>query len=130
MNNGYNNGFNNQPYDRTNQPQSILTIDLISGEPAVYSFYVAPGVTAFLIDFNAKKFYIKAVDFRGVPQTIRTFAFDEIIQQPQSVIPDQNQGSNIQAQIDELKAIILSMNQSQPTNNPPQNNQKKGGNNR
>lgn len=125
-----NNGYPNQPFDRSNQPQSILTIDLISGEPAVYSFYVAPGVTAFLIDFNAKKFYIKAVDFRGVPQTIRTFAFDEIIQQPQSVIPEANQNSNLQAQIDELKSLILSMNQPQPQANPPQPKNQKGGNNR
>lgn len=125
-----NNGYPNQPFDRSNQPQSILTIDLISGEPAVYSFYVAPGVTAFLIDFNAKKFYIKAVDFRGVPQTIRTFAFDEIIQQPQSVIPEANQNSNLQAQIDELKSLILSMNQPQSQANPPQPKNQKGGNNR
>lgn len=117
-----------------NGPQSnqrtseILTIDLINGEAAVYSFYVAPGVTAFLIDFNNKRFYIKAVDFRGVPQQIRTFSFDEVIQQ--NPIPvDNNQNGNLQSQIDELKQMILSMgqNNSQPQ---VQNKDQKRGNNR
>lgn len=115
--------FNTQP---TNQRTSeILTIDLISGESAVYSFYVAPGVTAFLIDFNNKRFYIKAVDFRGVPQQIRTFTFDEFIQQ--NTIPtDNSQNDNLQTQIDELKQMILAMGQ----NNQNQNKEQKRGNNR
>ena len=108
--------------------RDILTIDVISGEQQAYSFYVAPGVTAVLFDFSASVFYIKATDSRGIPQPMRVCDFKERITQPQN----QQQDSNaLQAQIDELKNIVLSMaQQNQPTQ--PQNsqrNQKKGGNN-
>lgn len=125
MNNGYgiqpNNGFTNQ------RSSEILTIDLVSGESAVYSFYVAPGVTAFLLDFNSKRFYIKAVDFRGVPQQIRVFSFDEIIQQPVSTGGEQNNNA-LQLQIDELKQMILAMGQNTTPQNQPK--EQKRGNNR
>lgn len=109
--------------------RDILTIDVISGEQQAYSFYVAPGVTAVLFDFSASVFYIKATDSRGIPQPMRVCDFKERITQPQN----QQQDSNaLQAQIDELKNIVLSMaQQNQPTQPQPQNNQrnqKKGGN--
>ena len=113
--------FGNQPMNRTTQ-QEILTIDLVNGESAVYSFYVAPGVTAFLVDFANKKFYIKAVDFRGVPQPIRIFPFEE--QLPQTQQPSDNpQINQMQTQIDELKQLVLTLSANQK---PPQNNKQRG----
>ena len=92
MNNQFGTGLNNGYGEQRNS--EILTIDLVNGESAVYSFYVAPGVTAFLIDFNNKRFYIKAVDFRGVPQQIRVFTFEELIQQ-QTIPIENNQNGNL-----------------------------------
>lgn len=124
---------NNFGFNQTQQPREILTIDLINGESAMYAYYVAPGVTTFLIDFSNRRFYIKACDPRGVPQQIRVFTFEEFIQNPQpQVVPNQN-GSNYVTvdQLDELKAMIQSLatpQQTQPNPNPPRNKQK-GGNN-
>lgn len=113
--------FGNQPTNRTTQ-QEILTIDLVNGESAVYSFYVAPGVTAFLVDFANKKFYIKAVDFRGVPQPIRIFPFEEQLPQPQQP-QDNPQVEQMQNEIAELKQMILNLSANQ---RPPKNNTQRG----
>lgn len=125
-----------------NRPSEVLTIDLINGESAVYSYWVAPGVTAFLVDFSNKRFYIKAVDPRGIPEPIRIFPFDELVQQapprqaiPQPIPPEVNQnGSNYVTvdQFEELKGMIQALATppvpTSPPNNPPRNKQK-GGNN-
>lgn len=128
------------------RPNEIITIDMINGEAAAHSYWVAPSVTAFLMDFSNGRFYIKATDARGIPQPIRTFDFKEFFQQavasnqpiPQQQIqpaqpnPEINQNGYVtQDQFEELKRLIIANSATAtPVNsntNSPRNNNKKGG---
>lgn len=130
---GYGYGQPPQPIPQNTNRQNLLTIDLINGGglQAANASYVAPGVTSILIDFPANVFYIKSCDDRGIPQPMRICDFRERVQQ-QPVQQSNDQTASLQNQIDELKSLILSMNQQNQNGAPPQNNQprnqKKGGN--
>lgn len=115
------------PSQTGNQPKEMVTIDMINGESAVYSYWVAPGVTTFLVDFTNKKFYIKAVDSRGIQQQIRTFAFEELVQ----TSPETNQNGSANPnyvtvdQFNELKTMLLSLTTPQTPSPNPQGFEKK-----
>lgn len=133
-NNGnYYNGYGQIPQPN-NTRQNTITADLINGGglQAANAYYVAPGVTVILLDFPAGVFYIKSCDERGMPQQMRVCDFKERVQQINYGQDNGNQSSALQSQIDELKAMILSMNQQNQngaiSNNNQPRNQKKGGN--
>ena len=115
------------PPQTGNQPKEMVTIDMINGESAVYSYWVAPGVTTFLVDFTNKKFYIKEVNSRGVQQQIRTFAFEELVQ----TSPETNQNGSANPnyvtvdQFNELKTMLLSLTTPQTPSPNPQGFEKK-----
>lgn len=116
-----------QPQQQT--PREIITIDMVNGEQMANSYYVAPGVTAVLMDFTNCVFYIKASDTRGIPQALRTFDFNERVSQP----VNENTNDGIQTQIDEIKSMLnnlMSNQQNTSQNNYSNNNRKpnKGGN--
>ena len=65
------------------QPQAPMqTMILVNSEQEVVSWTVLPGNSLFFMDSNQKRFYIKSVDFSGIP-TIRKFSFEEIVDQPE-----------------------------------------------
>lgn len=113
----YNAGVNNRNY---------MTVDVISGgDTAAANYYVMPGYTTVLIDFNEMKMFIKNKDVNGIPGPTRTFAMNEIIQQP---VNQTIQNENVQSQIDELKSMIAGLAQTINSQGKQFNN-KKGVNN-
>ena len=100
--------------------REVMTVDVITGgDAAAYNYYVAPSVTAVLLDFGNGMMYIKAADQRGIPQPMRMYSIQERVQQqpqPQQQVSAEN---NLQAQIDELKQMILGLtnqNKGKPKN--------------
>ena len=72
MNNNY------MPY----QPQnSIIWVNGIEGAK---SYFVPNGNSALLMDSNSQTFYIKEVDISGMPKPLRTFTYEEVVDQPQT----------------------------------------------
>lgn len=66
------------------QPQSNNTnviVVPVQGEAGARVYPVAAGNTVLLIDFDAKKFWLKSTDFNGMPSRFATFNFTEEIQQ-------------------------------------------------
>lgn len=57
---------------------SFMTV-LVQGEAGANAYPVASGNTVMLIDFESGKFWIKS-NVNGVPQRLRTFSFNEEIQ--------------------------------------------------
>lgn len=125
-------GFNNPMPQQQPQQQSGLSIDEVRSEDEANRYWVAPGMTAVLMNFQEKVFYIKSSPMGTVPPPLRIFRFEEVV--PQPVVQVQNDPSQ-QNQIDELREMInnlaVNMNsliQNQNGNNRNNNNQKKGGN--
>ena len=113
----YNTGVSNRNY---------MTVDVISGgDTAAANYYVMPGYTTVLIDFNEMKLFIKNKDVNGIPGPTRTFAMNEIMQQP---VNQKIQNENVQSQIDELKSMIAGLTQAINSQGKQFNN-KKGVNN-
>nr|DAV12361.1 MAG TPA: hypothetical protein [Caudoviricetes sp.] len=126
-----------QNFQQPQRPAEVLTIDTVNGESMANSYYVAPGVTSFLVDFSNGVFYLKSVSSNGVPQKLRVFEFNE--RSPQAATPVNSvstETTNIQSQIDELKSMmstLMANQQSQQSNNNynrnnKENRQNKGGN--
>lgn len=90
-------------YTTGTQPSNeVLTINFVNGRQMVDSFYVLPGVTAFLFDFSSSTFYIKSTDIRGISQPIRIFSFDEI----STASAKADDSDKLQQQIDELRKLV------------------------
>ena len=51
----------------------------VNGEAGMQMYPVAPNTQVLLIDFNSKKFWIKASDQFGNQRPLRTFTFDEVL---------------------------------------------------
>ena len=71
------------PYNSTPQPQNAPVaaaggIVWVQGESGAKSYPVSPNTSALLMDSETQKFYIKTVDASGVPQPLRTFAYEEV----------------------------------------------------
>lgn len=119
------------------RPAEVLTIDTVNGESMANSYYVAPGVTSFLVDFSNGVFYLKSVSSNGVPQKLRVFEFNERSPQVSAPVSNANtETTNIQSQIDELKSMMTTLMANQQTQqgnnsynrNNKENRQNKGGN--
>lgn len=67
--------------NQTAQQNSLLTI-FVNSEDEVNYYPVAAGVTVMLIAFNLGKFYFKTTGKNGVPEPLRVFKFEEVIQMP------------------------------------------------
>ena len=109
-----------------------MIIDIINGgDTAAFNYYIIPGTTVFLIDFNISKLYIKTSDANGIPQPMRMYELNEINIQPQANNGNASDISNLQAQLDELKKLFIEQfqngnvndnNQKQPFNNKRKEN--------
>lgn len=71
------------PPQQQQQPQnnSVMVVT-VRGEVGARFYPVAAGNTVLLIDFDAKKFWLKSTDFTGMPSRFTTFNFTEEVKQP------------------------------------------------
>lgn len=60
-------------------------IQYVQGEPGAKGYNVSSGYTMLLMDSEEPKFYIKAVDYTGIP-TMKAYKFEEIVEpEPEKV---------------------------------------------
>ena len=85
------------------QPNPILFIT-VQGEQAVNNYLVGAGNTVVMADFNAGMMWIKSTSANSIPQPVRKFRLEEIIEQPQT----QADGVS-RAEFDELKKMIAGL---------------------
>ena len=81
------NGYSPQPVQQYNQYQqnnNNVIVVTVQGESGASMYPVAAGNTVLLIDFNLKKFWIKATDINGMPAKFAAFDFTEAVK-PQTV---------------------------------------------
>lgn len=85
---GYGN-YNNYPYLPqyqqqlpSQQPQTTQQqntgVNWVHGEADARAFSVPAGSSVWLMDADEQIFYIKSVDYSGMPQVLRCFRFEEI----------------------------------------------------
>lgn len=115
--------MNNAPFNMFNTQYPSIAIDFIDSEFAVDSYRTLPGVMTFLFNWNTKTITIKEIDQRGVLKPYRYFKFEEFF--PQA--PAQQSNDNVQAQIDELKAMIAQLANGTNSSNNQNDYNKKGG---
>lgn len=71
-----------QPYQQQNNNVIVVPVQ---GESGASMYPVAAGNTVLLMDFNLKKFWIKATDINGLPAKFAAFDFKEEVKPiPQS----------------------------------------------
>lgn len=93
-----------QPQNNTNN--GVITV-FVTSELAMQCYPVGAGNTVLLIDFDHHMFWIKSTDTNGVPMPIRTFNFNEKIEQP-STNDNQQVDNNAptREEFEELKKMI------------------------
>ena len=117
-----NGGFNGAMQDnlsqlRVSQPQNQQNMRgavWVQGEVGAKSYPVAPGNSVVLMDSEASRFYIKAVDMQGIPMPLRTFEFKEVgvpEQTTSAAAPDMSQ----YVTRDELKDILAKLTPEKKT---------------
>lgn len=117
-----NGGFNGAMQDnlsqlRVSQPQNQQNMSgavWVQGEVGAKSYPVAPGNSVVLMDSEASRFYIKAVDMQGIPMPLRTFEFKEVgvpEQTTSAAAPDMSQ----YVTRDELKDILAKLTPEKKT---------------
>ena len=72
-----------QPTQQPAQQNREYGLAWVQGESAAKSYLVAPNVTMYLMDAEAKRFYIKTADGSGVPLPLRVFEYSELTGQPE-----------------------------------------------
>lgn len=68
------------PYQQPPQNNSVMVVT-VQGEAGARVYPVAAGNTVLLIDFDAKKFWLKSTDANGMPSRFAAFNFTEEIRQ-------------------------------------------------
>lgn len=56
----------------------------VQGEAGAKAHVVAPNTTAWMMDSEQDRFYIKSADASGVPSPLRTFDYTEVTEAPTS----------------------------------------------
>ena len=89
-NNGYmNNGYPTQnapmpPYQAPQSyqsPQQMQTgIAFINGQIEARAYPVQPGYRMYLFDTDGRTYYVKGVDFNGMPLPFKTYDFTEVVE--------------------------------------------------
>lgn len=64
------------PQQQYQQNNNVIVVT-VQGEQGASMYPVAAGNTVLLIDFNLKKFWIKATDINGLPSKFAAFTFKE-----------------------------------------------------
>lgn len=87
-----------------NMYQPVIWVD---NETEARNTYIIPGSTAFFMDKNVQKFYIKSTTLSGDTASFRMFEFTEVV--PPQPEPEQNAfvtSSDFTKAIEDLKAYI------------------------
>lgn len=109
-----------QPQRQTavNPQSNMPTIfDWTLGSEAAKAYYVPPGVTAFLLDREANRFYIKQVDAAGIPSFFQSYDFvaTKPAQNPPAPVATQDAASQPSAvsreEFDNLSHIVADMSE-------------------
>lgn len=70
-------GYN--PPQQYQQPSNNVIVVTVQGEQGASMYPVAAGNTVLLIDFNLKRFWLKATDINGLPARFAAFDFTEVV---------------------------------------------------
>lgn len=77
------NHYQQKPNSNIFNPTSNMVY--VQGEPGAKGYNVSSGYTMLLMDSEEPKFYIKAVDYTGIP-TMKAYKFEEIVEpEPEKV---------------------------------------------
>lgn len=120
-----------QQYPSYQQTTNNVIVVPVQGESGASIYPVAAGNTVLLMDFNLKKFWIKATDINGLPSKFAAFDFKEEVKPiPQGAdnfisrneFDEWRQGTDAQLQqiLDRVNALIGGNTNAQP--NPKQPN--------
>lgn len=82
--------YTNTPNNTCNQMEVRWT----QGENAVKASPVQAGTNVIFFDSEDSYFYIKSVGFNGVPNPIRKFKYEEVIETPNDNLPDAKEVPN------------------------------------
>ena len=83
------------------------------GDNAAKAYQVNPGSTFILMDSESPFFYLKTVSVYGVPQPLRKFKFEEVLENPNESLPNAKEVPEyvtkdvFDASIGELKELIV-----------------------
>ena len=72
-----------QQYPSYQQANNNVIVVPVQGESGASMYPVAAGNTVLLMDFNLKKFWIKATDINGLPSKFAAFDFKEEVKPTQ-----------------------------------------------
>lgn len=75
---GYTQPQQYQQYQQYPQTNNNVIVVPVQGESGASMYPVAAGNTVLLMDFNLKKFWIKATDINGLPAKFAAFEFNEV----------------------------------------------------
>ncbi len=94
-------------YQQQYQQQGNVLVVPVQGEQGASMYPVAAGNTVLLMDFNLKKFWIKATDINGLPAKFAAFEFKEINPQGENDFVSRNEFEKWKDEIVEnLKALV------------------------
>lgn len=112
MANYFGGGYPPQPQYQQNNNVIVVTVQ---GEQGASMYPVAAGNTVLLIDFNLKKFWIKATDINGLPSKFAAFTFKEDVktQNTNNFVPrnefdewKQSMDAQLQKILDSVKSLV------------------------
>ena len=117
-----------QPQMQPNPAINNMEFHWIQGENAAKAYPIMPGNTGFLMDSESNYFYIKQVAFNGMPNPLRKFKYEEVIEQPND-IPVATEVSNYVTKDDLNKAMdkLVEMMSSMKQNNYSKNRGERNG---
>lgn len=108
------------PPQQYQQPSNNVIVVTVQGEQGASMYPVAAGNTVLLIDFNLKRFWLKATDINGLPARFAAFDFTEVVkpavQGDTGNFVSRSEFDELKKAIDQLGALIGGAN-NVPTGN-------------
>lgn len=108
------------PPQQYQQPSNNVIVVTVQGEQGASMYPVAAGNTVLLIDFNLKRFWLKATDINGLPARFAAFDFTEVVkpveQGDTSNFVSRSEFDEMKRSIDRLVALVGG-NSNAPTDN-------------
>jgi len=98
-----------QQYQQYQPQNNSVMVVTVQGESGASMYPVAAGNTVLLIDFNLKKFWLKATDINGLPAKFAAFDFTEVkpaVQSDTGNFVSRNEFEELKKSIEKLGALI------------------------
>lgn len=84
----YESNYYYQPNQVARPPQQNQTVNnnivWVQGLAGAKAYPVAPGAAVWMMDSEDKRFYLKSADGSGLPNPLRIFAYQEVVEQPET----------------------------------------------